>query len=109
MTFDDYDIDELAFDRALGKKMLRKKTRESIIDASFSRHAVEDEDLPLWFQDDEKKHVYKMEPITKEEFMVEKEKLLAINSKVPKKVTIIHKYHRSWSTRSVNGKRHRRR
>ena len=39
--------------------------------------------------DDEKKHRFKIDPITKEEFKAEKEKLYAINSKVPKKVFII--------------------
>jgi AdoMet-dependent rRNA methyltransferase SPB1 len=74
LTLDDYDIDGLAFNRALAKKMLRKKTRDTIIDSSFNRHTVEDddEDLPGWFKDDEDKHCYKINPITKEEFQMEK-------------------------------------
>lgn len=46
----------------------------------------DDGDLPKWFKDDEDKHQYKIEPITKDEFQAEKQKLLAINAKVPKKV-----------------------
>lgn len=44
---EDYNIDTLATTLALGKKMLRKRAREEIIDASYSRYNYEDvEDLP---------------------------------------------------------------
>lgn len=84
---EDYDIDELATNLALAKKMLRKKTRESIIDNSYKRDAYDDyEELPKWFQDDEYRHVFKTEPITKEEYLTEKQRLMDINARVPKKV-----------------------
>jgi len=80
--------------------MFRKKTRETIIENSFSRNAAtEDVGLPQWFRDDEEKHRYKIEPITKEEFQAEKDKLLAINSKVPKKVIINLYIFRLWNTK----------
>lgn len=67
--------------------MFRKGIRDDILERSFSRHALDDDaDLPKWFVDDEQRHQYKIEPITKEEFNAEKERLYAINSKVPKKV-----------------------
>jgi AdoMet-dependent rRNA methyltransferase SPB1 len=67
---EDYDIEDLATNLALAKKMMRKKTREQIIDNSFNRMNIpdEDEDLPKWFADDEKKHNFKIPPITKEEY-----------------------------------------
>ncbi|CAD8103018.1 unnamed protein product [Paramecium sonneborni] len=83
---EDYDIDELATNLALAKKMMRKKTREQIIENSFGRDKWEDEDLPQWFMEDEERHVFKMEPITKEEFQQEKQRLYEINSRVPKKI-----------------------
>lgn len=51
--------------------MMRKKTREEIINNSFNRmnNLDEDEDLPKWFMDDEKKHNFKIPPITKEEYL----------------------------------------
>jgi AdoMet-dependent rRNA methyltransferase SPB1 len=108
-TFDDYGVDDLAATRALAKKMFRKKTRESIIENSFSRHTMfGDENLPKWFKDDEDKHQYKIDPITKDEFQAEKQKLLAINAKVPKKVKY-PRNPRSWSTRSGSGRRPKRR
>lgn len=84
---EDYEIDELATNLALAKKMLRKKTREQIINDSFGRERYDDHDeLPKWFVEDEQKHVYKIAPITKEEFEAEKQRLYEINSRVPKKV-----------------------
>ena len=38
-TLDDYKIDDLAFNRALAKKMMRTNIRDDIIERSFSRHA----------------------------------------------------------------------
>jgi|JI6StandDraft_1071083.scaffolds.fasta_scaffold01793_14 AdoMet-dependent rRNA methyltransferase SPB1 len=84
---EDYDIDSLAETLAVAKKMLRNRTREEILDASYSRYTFEDHDeLPSWFTDDEKKHNYKSMPITKEEYLREKNRLLAINARAPKKV-----------------------
>lgn len=87
---EDYEIDELATNLALAKKMLRKKTREQIINDSFGRERYDDHDeLPKWFVEDEQKHVYKIAPITKEEFEAEKQRLYEINSRVPKKVLVL--------------------
>ena len=87
-TQDDYNIDELAETLVLAKKMLRNHSQEEIIDASYSgRYNFEDhDDLPKWFTDDEKKHNFKKLPITKEEFQQEKDRLMAINARVPKKI-----------------------
>ena len=41
---------------ALAKKMLRRKEKESIIDAAYNRYASHDVGLPRWFQEDEAKH-----------------------------------------------------
>lgn len=67
--------------------MLRNRNREDIIDSSYSRYAFEDHDeLPTWFSDDEKKHNFKMMPITKEQYLAEKSRIQAINARAPKKV-----------------------
>jgi len=52
---------------AYAKKMLRKKSRESIIDAAYNRYTFNDVGLPHWFADDERKHSQPMKPITKDE------------------------------------------
>ena len=86
-TMEDYDIDSLAETLAIAKKMLRTRQREEIIDGSYGRFSFEDhDDLPTWFTEDEKKHNYKSLPITKEQFEREKNRLMAINAKVPKKI-----------------------
>ncbi len=68
--------------------MIRKKHREKIIDSTYNRYSYNDEDssLPSWFLDDEKKHNVLNLPITKEEVQIVKERLMAINSRQPKKV-----------------------
>merc|ERR1712160_211066 len=62
--------------------------RDAILDASINKYNMidEDEDLPEWFKTDEKKHVYKSEPVTKEETANERERLKEFNARESKKV-----------------------
>lgn len=47
---EDFDMDELAQDLAVAKKMIRKKDREEILDASFNRlNNFEYDGLPNWY------------------------------------------------------------
>eukprot|EP01050_Picozoa_sp_SAG11_P010499 SAG11_NODE_1054_length_6018_cov_2.481250_2_plen_268_part_00 len=64
-----YDSDEKAMVGALAPLMLRKKTREELIDSGYNRHAHNDDQsiLPKWFLEDEQKHCRPNLPITKEE------------------------------------------
>lgn len=68
--------------------MIRKKHRDNIIDSTYNRYSYDDNeiDLPKWFLDDEKESNIINMPITKEEVQIQKERLMAINSKIPKKV-----------------------
>lgn len=87
VKMEDYDIDSLSETLAIAKKMIHARSRNQIIESSYSRFAFEDQDnLPKWFVQDEKAHNFKMPPVTKEEVQAEKERLLAINSKAPKKI-----------------------
>lgn len=46
--------------------MLRNRSRDEMLDSSYSRFNFEDhDDLPKWFSEDEKKHNFKKTPITK--------------------------------------------
>ena len=86
-TMEDYNIESLAETLAIAKKMLRKRNQEDIIESTYSRYATEDqEDLPDWFVEDEKKHNFKHLPVTKEQVAVERERLQAINARAPKKI-----------------------
>jgi len=75
--FDGMDSDEVAETRALAKRMLRKKERESIIDGSYNRYSNMDpiEALPDWFLEDESRHYRPNIPITKEDYLEEKKAL----------------------------------
>ena len=66
---------------------VKKKIREEIIDSTYSRYAREDHDeLPDWFVEDEKKHNFKHLPVTKESVKAERDQLLALNNRAPKKI-----------------------
>lgn len=73
----DYDAEELAENMVLGRKMLRKRNREDIIDASYNKYAYDEDDheLPDWFKEDELKHRFSIMPITKVEVDEEKRRI----------------------------------
>jgi AdoMet-dependent rRNA methyltransferase SPB1 len=92
-TLDDFDVDDLSHTLALAKKMLRKKEREDIIESTYSRYANDDHDvLPSWFVEDEKKHNFLLTPVTKQDIIAEKERIMSLHSKTPKKVQFSDNY-----------------
>uniref|UniRef100_A0A7N0SZQ7 rRNA methyltransferase n=1 Tax=Kalanchoe fedtschenkoi TaxID=63787 RepID=A0A7N0SZQ7_KALFE len=53
---------------AYGKKMLRKKQREQMMDDAYNKYMFhDDKNLPRWFVEEEKKHNVPVKPVTKEE------------------------------------------
>ncbi|KAL3678738.1 hypothetical protein R1sor_021694 [Riccia sorocarpa] len=88
---DDDDDDDLndntkAETLAFAKKMLTKKSRDTILDNAYNRYMFDDDDLPRWFADDEKKHSVAQKPITKEDVEAMKAQFRAINARPVKKV-----------------------
>ena len=87
--YDSMDSDDIAATRILARKMLRKKARNEIIDASMSKYSTHEDPstLPTWFVEDEAKHRFceRIQP-TKEEMAEEKEALKAYNARPSKKV-----------------------
>ena len=89
----DYDseVDELSDDTrarilAIGKKMIRKKDREELIDDAYNRYAFDDEDLPDWFAEDERRFMRPLPQFTKEDMDEAKAQLAAVNTRPIKKV-----------------------
>lgn len=87
-AYSDYDSDDIAEIRAIGKKMLRKKDRLELIDSAYSRYAfTEDPDtLPSWFADEENKFNKPIPPVTKEEIQAEKKFLKEYNARPSAKI-----------------------
>ena len=84
---DGYNSDDKAEIRAIAKKMLRKKERIKILNASYNRYAFEDDGkVPKWFLEEESKHNKPQKPVTKAEVLAEKEYLRKITLRMPKKV-----------------------
>ncbi|KAK8941008.1 hypothetical protein KSP39_PZI010452 [Platanthera zijinensis] len=71
---------------ALGKKMLRKKQRERILDEAYNKYMFDDVGLPDWFAEEEKRHSQPMKPVTKEEVAAMKAQFREINARPAKKV-----------------------
>lgn len=85
---DGYDSDEKATVMALAPQMIRKKSREELIDAAYNRYAHNDDQsiLPKWFVEDELKHHRPIMPVTKEEAIRARAEARAINLRPIKKV-----------------------
>ncbi|KAI3903156.1 hypothetical protein MKW98_031810 [Papaver atlanticum] len=71
---------------ATAKKMLRKKQRETLLDDAYNRYMFDDEGLPTWFLDEEKKHRQMTRPVTKEEIAAQKAQFKEIDARPGKKV-----------------------
>ena len=82
------DSDEIAEMRCLAKRMLRKKDRTEILDATYNRYSFHEkpDDLPSWFVEDESKNYFRHYNPTKEEVAAEKEEIKAYNARTSKKV-----------------------
>ncbi|XP_078438883.1 ftsJ-like methyltransferase family protein [Wolffia australiana] len=82
----DLDEDEKAETLACAKKMLRKKTRDQIIDDGYNKYIFDDEGLPVWFLEEERRHRQPMKPVTKEEVAAMRAQFKEIDARPAKKV-----------------------
>lgn len=83
---EDEDIDTKAEILACAKKMVRKKQREQILDDAYSKYMFDDEGLPEWFIDEERRHRQRIKPVTKEEIAAMKAQFKEIDARPAKKV-----------------------
>ena len=87
----DSEVDELSDDTrarilALGKKMINKKEREELIEDGYNRYAFDDDDIPDWFAEDERKFMKPVPQYTAAELAEAKASLAAVNTRPIKKV-----------------------
>eukprot|EP00899_Mesostigma_viride_P008335 jgi/Mesvir1/17502/Mv08767-RA.1 len=84
--FEDYDTDDKAETVAYAQAMLRKRRRDEIIDGAYNRYTFNDDNLPRWFAEDEKKFMRPIPSITKEEMEAARAAFRQINDRPLKKV-----------------------
>jgi len=87
----DSEVDELSDDTrarilALGQKMIRKKDREELIEDAYNRYAFDDDDVPDWFAEDERRFMKPIPQYTAAELAEAKAQLAAVNTRPIKKV-----------------------
>ncbi|WOG82420.1 hypothetical protein DCAR_0101584 [Daucus carota subsp. sativus] len=80
------DVETKAEILAMAKKMLRKKTRETMLDDAYNKYMFHDDGLPKWFVDEEKKHSQPIKPVTKEEVAAMRAQFKEIDARPAKKV-----------------------
>ncbi|XP_057953422.1 adoMet-dependent rRNA methyltransferase spb1 [Malania oleifera] len=83
---EDEDVDTKAEILACAKKMLRKKQREQILDDAYNKYMFDDEGLPRWFMEEEKRHRQPIKPVTKEEIAAMRAEFKEIDARPAKKV-----------------------
>mmetsp|Transcript_22326 Transcript_22326/g.72417 ORF Transcript_22326/g.72417 Transcript_22326/m.72417 type:complete len:960 (-) Transcript_22326:468-3347(-) len=84
---DSLDTDEKINIRAMGRALMKRRTKEDLIDASYNRYAFDDpKELPEWFTEDESRHNTPQTPVTKTAMQEAKAALRAIDARPIKKV-----------------------
>lgn len=81
------DPEAIAQRLAMGQMLLRKRTRDDLVEGGYNRYTfADDESLPQWFLDDENKHNKPALPISKEDVNHFKQQLAALNTRPIKKI-----------------------
>ncbi|GMH35380.1 hypothetical protein BSKO_03248 [Bryopsis sp. KO-2023] len=102
------DVEGKAEVLALAKRFLRRKDKETIIDAAYNRYAFHDEGtLPKWFNDDEKEHMRPVRQVTRADIEEQKASLRALNSRPIKKVAEAKARKRQRLTQRLNSAKKR--
>lgn len=83
---EDLDVDIKAEILACAKKMLRKKQREQMLDDAYNKYMFDDEGLPKWFLEEERRHRQPVKPVTKEEIAAMRAQFKEIDARPAKKV-----------------------
>lgn len=86
---DDSEVEDIQVKAELlayAKKLIRKKTREQILDDAYNKYMFDDEGLPKWFLDEEKRHRQPVKPISQEEIAAMRAQFKEIDARPAKKV-----------------------
>jgi AdoMet-dependent rRNA methyltransferase SPB1 len=106
---EDEDLDDVSKAEVLAyaKKMLRKKQREQILDDAYNKYMFDDEGLPTWFVEDEKRHRQPIKPVTREEIAAMKAMFKEIDARPAKKVAEAKARKKRVAMRKLDKARHK--
>lgn len=85
-SYQQEEPEEAAKTLALAKLMLKHNKRKDIIDGAYNRWAFDDQDLPEWFEDDQRQYNRPQLPITKEMIEEMKKRFEPVSKKAIGKV-----------------------
>lgn len=75
--------------RAMARKWLGGRKGElSLLDAAYNRYTFDDEGVPRWFREDERRHMQPAAVVSREEVAAEKQELRSIDARSLKKVLL---------------------
>lgn len=75
--------------RAMARKWLGGRKGElSLLDAAYNRYTFDDDSVPRWFREDERRHMRPPEVVSRDELAAEKQALRAIDATSLKKVCL---------------------
>ena len=87
-TYSDYDSDDIAEIRAIGKHIMRKKNRIELLESCYNKNTYDYDPstLPAWFLEEEAKYNQPIIPVSKEEVEAEKKFIKDYNARPSQKV-----------------------
>lgn len=66
-----------------------RKGELSLLDAAYNRYTFDDDSVPRWFREDERRHMRPPEVVTRDELAAEKHALRSIDATSMKKVCML--------------------
>jgi AdoMet-dependent rRNA methyltransferase SPB1 len=76
--------------RAMARKWLGgRKGQISLMDAAYNRYTFDDDGVPRWFREDERRHMRPAEVVSRDAVAAEKQALRAIDATSLKKVRVV--------------------
>ena len=85
-SLDSLNTEERAETMAMGKLLLRRKSKQALLDEAYNRYNFHDEAAPEWFLEDQRTFMRPIPPVSRAEVEAEKQRMKDVNVRSSKKV-----------------------